>query len=196
MQTGFKLGVFGHAPGDFLLQPDLLPGSDVAGAFQFKLGLDANAEDRGVDRLGDVVDGTFLDAPLLIVRIIEGGNEYHRNIAGIVIATQDTEHLMAIHIGHHDVEQDEIWPGGQSGVTNGDRSAVGNPDVHAKTADHFRNGAEVVRHIIDDQYNRLARPLSLLVLTCHPTCSPRNSLTIASLPRTKPSDKMYRVFCR
>lgn len=113
MQAVFQPRVLPDLARDFLFQPGFLAAQQLLGARQFDLGADPGDEHGRLDRLGDEVGGAFADAALLLLGVVHGGDENHRDVAGGRVVLQFGENLVAVHLRHHHVEQDEVgrWLG-------------------------------------------------------------------------------------
>jgi hypothetical protein len=66
-----------------VLQQAALVLQEVAGQLQLDVVVHAGHHDGRVDRLGDVVDGAHVQAGLLVVGRAHGGEEDHRDVAGL-----------------------------------------------------------------------------------------------------------------
>jgi hypothetical protein len=105
------------------------------------------------DRLGKKIVGAGFEPAHLVGRLIERGDHDHRNVVGGRIALEPPAHFEAVHVGHHDVEQDEIAFGALA-------------DQERVLAAHRRDHVEILRrqprfqeldvrgHIVDDQNAR------------------------------------------
>ena len=61
-----------------------------------------------VEGLGQVVRGTHLDAADHAGHLVHGRNHDHGQVAQPVVPFDLLEHLVAVHLGHEDVKQDQI----------------------------------------------------------------------------------------
>ena len=68
----------------------------------------AGAHDLRVDGLGNEVHRTQLQSQRLCRFVVVGGDEDDRDVAGCGIGLQPTAHLVAIHAGHHHVQQHQV----------------------------------------------------------------------------------------
>ncbi|MNY15093.1 hypothetical protein D3C86_1482920 [compost metagenome] len=82
----------------------------IPGLLGLQLGAHPRLDDGGFDGFGDVVGGAERQAVLFALEIGEGGEQHHRNAAGVGVDAQMLEHLVAFHAGHHHIQQDEIRP--------------------------------------------------------------------------------------
>ncbi|MNP63104.1 hypothetical protein D3C76_1584620 [compost metagenome] len=80
----------------------------IPGLLGLQLGAHARLDDDRLDGFGDVVDGPERQAELLALGIGKGGKQYHGNAVGVGVGAQMLENLIAVHAGHHHVQQDEI----------------------------------------------------------------------------------------
>ena len=68
----------------------------------------AHAELRAVDGLAEKVLGSGAEPPDLGVAVVQGGDDHDENVLGDRVALDPDRHLVPVHPGHHDVEQDEV----------------------------------------------------------------------------------------
>ena len=66
---------------------------------------------QGAEGLGHVVVGPPAQADDLGLLVVNGREHDHRYIAGLVVRLELHEHLPAVHLGHHDVEDNEVGIG-------------------------------------------------------------------------------------
>jgi hypothetical protein len=100
----------GHDPQD-LVDRDLLlerVALQVAEPLLGQRGLDPGAQDLRVDRLGQVVRGAHPDAPDDAVRFVDARDDDDRQVAQPDVCLECLEGLIAVHLGHHDVQQDHV----------------------------------------------------------------------------------------
>ena len=62
----------------------------------------------GLDGLGHVVHCARLQAAFSVGNDVERGHEDHRYLAGLWRGTQGRQHLVAVHLRHHHVKQDDV----------------------------------------------------------------------------------------
>ncbi len=65
-------------------------------------------DDGRADRLGDVIDGTEFQPFSFILFFRPGGQEDHRDVRRQGIVLELLADLVAVHAGHHDVEQNQV----------------------------------------------------------------------------------------
>ncbi len=99
-----------------LLQPSMnlgfqrliLFGNLIADTLEVQMGPHPGVKDRGVYRLGDVIDRAQLESGFLITHRVERGDKNNGNIAGSWIVIQPLDDFVAINIGHHDIQQNQV----------------------------------------------------------------------------------------
>jgi hypothetical protein len=155
LQAVFQPRVLPDLARDFLFQPGFLAAQQLLGARQFDLGADPGDEHGRLDRLGDEVGGAFADAALLLLGVVHGGDENHRDVAGQRVLAQFGEHHVAVHVRHHDVEQDEVGARRQLGQAQGGRAVSGNPHLAAFVLDDGRDDHQVAGRVVNDKDHRL-----------------------------------------
>ena len=142
--------VLGHAPGHLGFEPGVLVAHAVAGPLGLELGAHPRQHHRGLDGFGDVVEGPQLEPALLVAGIGQRGDEHHRDVAGDGVVSELCQHRIAVHAGHHHVEQDQVGPGlGQHGLQRV-RARVGGAHLVGRAQQPAEHG-EVHRLIVDDQ---------------------------------------------
>ena len=76
------------------------------------LGLEQRAHARldlqDLERLGEVVVRPQLEAPCLVLDVVERAQEHDRDLLGGGIRAQPPTHLVAVDPGHHDVQQQQV----------------------------------------------------------------------------------------
>jgi len=119
-------------------------------SFQRQLGADAGTKDGRADRLGDVIDCAKVEANFLVFIGGHGGDENHRDVAGFGNLAQLLQRLVAVHAGHHDIEQDQVgaWRRGCHGQRP--LARVGDTDVIV-VLEQAANHGQIVAIVIDDQ---------------------------------------------
>ena len=60
------------------------------------------------DRLGQKIVGARFEAAHAVGRLVERGHHDDRNVVRRRIGLEPPAHFEAVHVGHHDVEQDEV----------------------------------------------------------------------------------------
>jgi len=121
---------------------------------QLELRAGSRDQHRELDRFGDVVGGALVQSALLVLFAVERSHEYHRDVGGERVLPQLREHGMAVHPGHHDVEQDQVRLRGQRRVAQCDRTGVRGPHVRAFPVQHLGQQGQVRRHVVDHQDQR------------------------------------------
>ena len=64
----------------------------------------------GEERLGEVIVGAGVEAGQLVLQLVSGGQDQHRDLAGGRVAFQFPADLIAVHPGEDNVQQDQIGP--------------------------------------------------------------------------------------
>ena len=141
--------VFPQAPCHLVLQPLILVGQTVTRLLEFEVGPDPGEGDRRIDRFGDVVHGAQGQTVLLVFGTVHGGDEDHRDVVGHRVRAQALEDLVAIHLGHHHVEQDQVRGLG-GGSAQGALARVGGTHSIQRHQQLTEQG-QVLRRVIDDQ---------------------------------------------
>ena len=80
----------------------------IAKALLLEARSDAGVQQHRVDRLGQVVLGAHLDAPDHAVELVERRRDDHRDVAEVRIELQLRQHLVAVELGHQDIEQHQV----------------------------------------------------------------------------------------
>ena len=81
---------------------------EVAQALGGQRGREAGLEDGGVERLGQVVGGAHLDAADDAVELVDGRDDDDRQVGDRLGGLDPAERLVAVHLGHLEVEQDDV----------------------------------------------------------------------------------------
>ena len=61
-----------------------------------------------VERLGDVVAGSQFEPLDDVLGVVQRREENHRDVLQCGVCLQVPDHLVAVHVGHHDVQQDQV----------------------------------------------------------------------------------------
>ena len=80
----------------------------VAESLLLQAGADAGLQQYRVQRLEEVVLGAHLDAAGDAVHLFHRRHHHDREVAEARVRGQGLQHLVAVHLGHLDVEQDQI----------------------------------------------------------------------------------------
>ena len=102
--------IFNDAALHLGLQPVVAPGKVVAQYPQLKLRADSCQQYVGLDGFGEVIDSTQCQSTLLVIFGIQCRDKNNRDVAGFRDFPEFSEHLITVHLGHHDIEQDQRWP--------------------------------------------------------------------------------------
>ena len=89
-------------------QLDLLVAERLAQGLALEQVADPQARALDLDRFGDVVRCPQGQAGRLGLQSRHGADEYDRNVAQRRIGTQAPADFVAVHVRHHDVEQDQV----------------------------------------------------------------------------------------
>src|SRR3984893_5332327 len=92
----------------FLYQPFHVPANLVPQALLLERCADPCAKQRRIERLAEVILSAELDAADDALDFVEGRDHYYGNVAQRRRGLHLFEDLIAVHIGHHDVQQDEM----------------------------------------------------------------------------------------
>lgn len=133
-----------------LLQEGVLVVQQISRRFQLQVVSDPRQHDGGSDRLVDVVDGPQRQAVRLRTLLHLGGQEDHRDLPRLRHLLQRLHHLIAIHLGHHHVEQDQVYPGAGREDLQRPLAADGDLDPVVRAEQGAEQG-EVLRCVIDHQ---------------------------------------------
>ena len=104
----------------------------------------------GIARLGDIVHPAGGEASRLVLELVQGGEEDHRDRSGSRIGLEPFAHLEAVQTRHADVEQDQVRPqrGGQAQASG---AVGGADDVQPPIPEDLGGQAQIVGFIVDDQ---------------------------------------------
>ena len=113
-----------------------------------------NRELGTVDRLAQKLLGAGLEAAHPGVAIVERSDHDHGNVLGGGVRLDGFGQLVAVHPGHHDVEQDQV---GRLALHHDERlfSAARGHQEKAFRAEHRLQQLAVVPLVVDDQHARL-----------------------------------------
>ena len=100
-----------RAPGDLDFQEVVLVAQEVGRRLERELGRHPRQDDGRADRLGDVVHRAQFQALLLVLDLGHGGQEDDRDVTRLRVGLELLADLVAVHAGHHDVEQDQVGRG-------------------------------------------------------------------------------------
>ncbi len=143
--------VFAHAANDFGFQIAVLVAQNVAGLLEFELRPDAGEDDAGTDRFGDVVHGATVEAAFFVFRPIHGRDKNDRDVPCGRCGPQLGENLVAIHFGHHHIEQDEVRGRCAERNLQGTTARVGGAYPIGRLQ-QLAEDTEVLRGVIHDEY--------------------------------------------
>ena len=80
----------------------------VAQRFLLEARSDPRAQQRRIERLRQVILGAELDAAHHALHLADRRDHDHRQMPQLGIGLQVLEHLVPVHLGHHDVEQHQV----------------------------------------------------------------------------------------
>jgi hypothetical protein len=149
LDSGGGLEVAGHAlisafkSGVGVLQLDME-------AVKFEVGFDAGVQFLHLEGLGDVVDAAKRERPDLVERFRKGADEDDWNSAERFVGLELFTDLVAVHVGHIDIEEDEVR-GFSLGGEEGELSVGDGPDLMAAFLEHAGKDLQVRRGIVDDE---------------------------------------------
>mmetsp|Transcript_96403 Transcript_96403/g.267937 ORF Transcript_96403/g.267937 Transcript_96403/m.267937 type:complete len:444 (-) Transcript_96403:2455-3786(-) len=121
---------------------------------EHQLGPHARADHRGIERFGDEVGGAGVQPARLVVRVVLGGDEDHRDRPQQRVGLQFGAEFMAVHAGHLHVEQHQV---GLAVATELQCAcAVGGHQHLAVAREHPVQGLDVGGLVVDQQQARSA----------------------------------------
>ena len=105
VHQGFKLAAFlvQLHPDEHVVAFELLPEALVG-----DVGADAGQHFVGMERFGHIVDAADFEPPVLLAGRFHHGQEDHRDALGLFVRLEALADFEAVHLGHEDVQQDEI----------------------------------------------------------------------------------------
>ena len=106
VHAGFVVFVFGGAAQ--ALHDLQACGRQLVHAHEREVGFHARTHHGGAEGLGDVVHAAHVETMGFVGHIVQGGDENHRNGARGGIGLERAAHGVAVHAGHHHVEQDQF----------------------------------------------------------------------------------------
>ena len=142
-----------HATVDFLLQKIVLVLELLTRLSQFQLVAYPRQYHRRTYRLGDVVGRTQRQSVFFVGIGAHGGDKDHRQVLGQRIGAQPGQHLKAVQVRHHDVEQYQIGLRLQRCQFQRTRAGVGRTHRIAVLQQLSQHG-QVLRAVIDNQQCR------------------------------------------
>jgi hypothetical protein len=134
---------FGFEDGVLVFQP-------VARLLGFELRAHPGQHQDRLDRLGDVIGRAQQQASFLVVDVGQGGQEDHRDVCGGGVFVQASQYFVAVHAGHHHVEQHQIRPRRAGRRAQGAFSGVGGAHLIFRSQ-QMRQQRQVCGFVIDDQ---------------------------------------------
>ena len=63
---------------------------------------------KGLKGLGNVVGTTQRETLHLGLQVIQRRQKYNRTVSGRLVGLEALTHLIAVHVGHHDIQQDHF----------------------------------------------------------------------------------------
>ena len=85
--------------------PELLPA-----ILRFEVAGDLREQHVLLERLHEVVDGAEREGARLVARLVLRGREDHRDVRELLVLLELRRDVIAVHLGHHHVEEDEVRP--------------------------------------------------------------------------------------
>jgi hypothetical protein len=122
----------------------------IAGLLEFQLGAYPRQQNRGPHRLGDVVHRTQLQPGQLVAVVVHGSDEDDRRALQPGHAAQAAQHFESVHVGHHHVQQDQVWIRCARRHLQGALTRVGHPDGEAATQQAAQQ-RQVFRRVVDNK---------------------------------------------
>ena len=118
-----------------------------------------------LERLGKVVVAAGLQSAHYILGFGFRGNEDHRNEAVHGVLLEALHHLDAVHLWHHDIEQDQVWLK-LSGARERILAVNGRHDLVTLGFETDAQNIEVGRNVVDGKNAwRMSQPPALVALS-------------------------------
>ena len=133
-----------------LLQEIGLIPQKVGAGFQFQVGFHPGQHHRRADGFGDVIHRAQLQTFFLVLGFGHGGQKDDRNVAGGAVALQTFAHLITVHLGHHDVQQDQIGRSVRGGDGQRLFAAIGDFDL-VQILEQGAHQFQIVRRVVHNQ---------------------------------------------
>lgn len=121
-------------------------------------GADTRLEQHRVERFREVVVRAELDAARDALGLAERGEHDDPNLAHPLVGLDPAKHLVTVHLGHHDVEQDEVE---STGLEQLERlgAARGRHDEVPLALEVSREHVAVELDVVDDEQHARPRPV-------------------------------------
>ena len=121
---------------------------------EFQMRLDADFDNRNAERFGDVIHRAKLQAFGFVLFLRHCRNENHGNVPRLFFGFQGAADLIAVHAGHHDVQQNHIRRRRGGGNIQRLRAVGGKPDGIVRFQG-VPQDFDIHRHVINNQHNWL-----------------------------------------
>ena len=112
---------------------------------------DARPEQHRVHRLEEVVLGAHLDAPGDAVHLLDRRHHHHRDVAEARVGGEGLQRLVAVHLGHLDVEQHQVDRGAARSASRACAPVLGERDRVAELLERAPEEQPVHPVVVDDQ---------------------------------------------
>ena len=145
---------FAGAAPDFLFEVTVAVAQEIAGGLQVEVVADAGQDEGRTDRLGDVVDGAGVEAELFVQLFVADGQENNRDAGGDRVVHELPADFVAVHVGHGDVEQDEVGQGRGGGEPQCAFAAGGDAGAEVGLVQAGDDGLDGIGCVIDDEDER------------------------------------------
>ena len=115
---------------------------------------DAGQDEGRTDRLGDVVDRAGVEAALLVEFFVADRQEDHRDAGGGRVVHEPAADLVAVHVGHRDVEQDQVGHRRAGGQLQRALAPGGDAGAEIGLVQAVDDGLDGVGRVVDDEDER------------------------------------------
>lgn len=122
---------------------------EAAIAVQARDGAEPGAQLGGVEGLAEEVVGPGLQPAQLGGAVVEGGEHDHRHGGERGLGAQLRADFVAVHAGHHDVEEDDVGPGLRGGERGG--TVLGAEDAVALRLQEHVEEVPGLGFVVDDE---------------------------------------------
>ncbi len=129
----------------------------IAQPLALQRGVDAGVEQDRIEGLWEVVFRPGLDAAHDAVDLVERRDHDHRHMPGSGIVLEPAQHLEAVHVRHHQVEQDQIEFGFRQDLQRRQAAVRLDHDMAVAT-EPSRQQFAIGLHVIDHEDARLLTP--------------------------------------
>jgi len=134
--------------------------------------------------LGEVVNASGLEPLDLVPDLVKGTDEDDRDIAALLLRLQGPAHLVAVHVGHFHIQQDQVGPS-ESNRPQGQLAAGGRTHPISLPGQDLSQQLQICRDIVDDQNLGWVHLLRFLIhhVSSSPLSSPSRRTSKGCTPR-------------